>query len=186
VPSTHAIDIEQFVDLGSIDPIYFEGHYYLVPQPGGAKSYHLLRRALGDERIAGIGKVTLRTKERLAAVRIMDDALVLETMRWPDEIRKLDDDAISDETKPRSQEVEMARRLVDSMTADWHPEKYKDTYRKALLKLIERKGEGEQIEAPEQPERAEVKDLMEALRQSIEATKKARPTPRRKTKRKAS
>jgi len=172
VESSRAIDINQFVDVEEIDPIYFKKSYYLAPDEPGVKAYQLLREALGDDGKVGIAKVSFRDKEHLAAIRLRDDVLVLETMFWPDEIRAAEFEELEKRAKVRPQEVEMARSLIENLTEPWAPERYTDEYRQALIDIVEKKVAGEEIEIVEASEPEKVVDLMEALKQSVEATKK--------------
>jgi DNA end-binding protein Ku len=170
--SSRAVDIVQFVELEDIDPIYFKKSYYLIPEETGMKAYTLLRRALEEDGRVGIAKVSFRDKEHLAALRFKDRVLVLETMFWPDEIRAADFEELDKEVKIRPQELQMARSLIENLTEDFHPEEFRDEYRQALLDIVEKKVAGEEIEVVAPPEETKVVDLMEALKASVEATKK--------------
>jgi len=172
VESSRAIDIQQFVSLEDIDPVLFKKSYYLVPDQTGAKAYSLLREAMSEDGRVGIAKVSFRDKEHLSALRFKDDAFVLETMYWPDEIREADFGDADVNTKVRGQELEMARQLIDSLTAQWNPETYKDEYREQLMRVVEAKVNGEEIEVVETEPTAKVVDLMEALKASVAAAKK--------------
>jgi DNA end-binding protein Ku len=172
VESSRAIDIEQFVDISEIDPVYFKKSYYLAPEETGVKAYSLLREALREGGKVGIAKVSFRDKEHLAAIRLMDDVVVLDTMYWPDEIRPAEFEELDKDVKVRPQEVQMAESLIDNLTDDWDPTRYRDEYREALLEIVEKKVAGEEIEIVEAPEETKVVDLMEALKQSVESTKK--------------
>jgi DNA end-binding protein Ku len=186
VESSRAIDIAQFVDVAEIDPILFKKSYYLAPEETGVKAYHLLREALGENGKVGIAKVSFRDKEHLAAIRLREDVLVLETMFWPDEIRKPAFEELDKEVKIRPQEVQMARSLIDNLSDDWKPEEFSDEYREALLQIVEKKVAGEEIEVVEAAEPTKVADLMEALKASVEATKKEKePAKRAGTRKKA-
>jgi DNA end-binding protein Ku len=176
VESSRAIDIRQFVELDEIDPILFKKSYYLVPEETGAKAYALLRKALSEENKVGIAKVSFRDKEHLAALRFKDDVFVLETMYWPDEIREAEFDTLDAEEKVRSNEVDMAKSLIQNLTEPWKPEAYKDEYREALMDIVERKAAGQPIEAPAAAAPARVVDLMDALKASVEAAKKKTPS----------
>ena len=175
VESGRTIDIQQFVEIEEIDPILYKKSYYLVPDETGAKAYALLRRALEEESKVGIAKVSFRDKEHLAALRFKDDAFVLETMFWPDEIRAAEFDTIHEDGKIRDQEVEMAKALIENLSEPWNPEAFKDEYREALLEIVEKKAAGETIEAAPEAQPARVVDLMEALKASVEAVKKKGP-----------
>jgi DNA end-binding protein Ku len=172
VESSRAIDIVQFVDLEEIDPMLYKKSYYLVPEETGAKAYALLREALIQESKVGVAKVSFRDKEHLAALRFKDDAFVLETMYWPDEIRAVDFGGVDVEAKVRPQELEMAKTLIENLTSEWAPEQFTDEYREALLRIVEAKIAGEEIEVVEAEPTAKVVDLMEALKASVAAAKK--------------
>jgi len=183
VESSRAIDIVQFVDLDEIDPMLYKKSYYLVPEETGAKAYALLREALNTAGKVGVAKVSLRDKEHLAALRFRDDAFVLETMFWPDEIRQVDFGGIDVTAKVRSNELEMAQTLIENLTADWDPTEFKDEYRESLLRVVEAKINGEEIEVVEAEPAAKVVDLMEALKASVAAAKKqtkAEPAAKKK------
>jgi DNA end-binding protein Ku len=176
VELTHSVDICDFVSLDEIDPIYFRQAYYLAPQEGGQKPYRLFVRALDETGRVGIAKVVIRNKQHLACLRPHDGVLVLETMYYAEEVRppeELVGDAAAD-GDVREAEVEMAKSLVENLSAEFEPEKYDDTYRAELLELIRSKAEGQPLpEAQEEPE-GEVVDLMQALRESVERTQRAR------------
>lgn len=183
VESSRAIDIQQFVELEEIDPMQYKKSYYLVPEETGAKAYALLREALNRSGKVGIAKVSFRDKEHLAALRFRDEAFVLETMYWPDEIREADFGGVDVSAKVRPNELEMAQTLIDNLTADWDPAEFKDDYREALLRIVEAKINGEEIEIVEAEPAAKVVDLMEALKASVAAAKKepkAQPAPKKK------
>jgi DNA end-binding protein Ku len=172
VESSRAIDIQQFVELEEIDPMQYKKSYYLVPEETGAKAYALLREALNRSGKVGIAKVSFRDKEHLAALRFRDEAFVLETMYWPDEIREADFGGIDVSAKVRPNELEMAQTLIDNLTADWDPAEFKDDYREAMLRIVEAKINGEEIEVVEPEPTAKVVDLMDALKASVAAAKK--------------
>jgi DNA end-binding protein Ku len=187
VESSRTIDIDQFVDITEIDPIYFQKTYYLIPEEAGVKAYALLREALADNSKVGIAKVSFREKEHLATIRVSDHVIVLETMYWPDEIRKAAFEELDKQVKVRPQEVQMARSLIENLTGEWDPDQYGDEYRQALIELIEKKVAGEEIEYVAPPEEApKVVDLMEALRASVEATKKEKAAEKPASKKAAS
>jgi DNA end-binding protein Ku len=182
VESSRAIDIQRFVDLDDIDPVMFKKSYYLVPEETGAKAYSLLREAMSQDVRVGIAKVSFRDKEHLAALRFKDDAFVLETMYWPDEIREADFGGVDVREEVRGQELEMARQLIESLTGEWNPEEYTDEYREGLLQIVEAKLNGQEIEVVEAEPTAKVVDLMEALKASVAAAKKeAEPAPAKQT-----
>src|SRR5919197_45585 len=172
---THSIDICDFVALEEIDPVYYRKPYYLLPTEGAEKPYRLLVRALAETGKVGIAKVVIRNKQHLACLRTYDDYLLLETMYYPDEIRNpasLDGDIGA--ARLQKAEVEMAKSLVENLSEPFKPEKYTDAYRKELLDLIRAKAKGRKLPEPEAEEEDEVVDLMTALRESVERTKKQR------------
>ena len=180
VASSRAIEIVQFVDHEDIDPLYFQKSYYLVPEETGLKAYTLLRRAMAEDGRVAIAKLALREKEHLCTLRFKDDVFVLETMFWPDEIRATEFEVLDKDVKVRPQEVEMARSLIDNLTQEFHPEEFKDEYREALLRIVEKKIAGEEIEVLPEAAPTKVVDLMEALKASVEATKKKSAAPAKK------
>ncbi|HZC28622.1 MAG TPA: Ku protein [Gaiellaceae bacterium] len=171
---THSIDICDFVDIEEIDPIYYRKAYYLLPSQGAEKPYRLLVRALAETGKVGVAKVVIRNKQHLACLRPWQGTIVLETMYFADEIRK--PEAVDGKGELRKAELEMARSLVENLSADFKPEKYDDTYRKELLALLKEKARTGKISAPheEDEEPGEVVDLMAALRESVERTKQQR------------
>jgi DNA end-binding protein Ku len=167
------IDISDFVPYAEIDPIYFEKTYFLGPGNGGEKVYALLVKAMEDSELAAIGTFVMREKEHLGCLRIREGVLTLERMYFADEIRPVD------EIKPKREsvskrELEMAAQLIDRFAGTFEPEKYEDTYRKALLAIIRRKRKGEEVHVERRPREEEPVDLMEALRASIERHGKRR------------
>jgi DNA end-binding protein Ku len=187
---TRTIDIEDFVDLEQIDPIYYDHPYYLAPDTGAAKAYRLLVDAMEDSGKVAVARVVLRSKEHLVAIRPRDGALAMETMLFADEVipaESLEELAAADgDVQTSDRELAMANQLIDSLASDFDPEKYRDEYRERVLDLIERKAQGETIviEEPEaEPEK--VPDLMAALEASIAtakkpAKKKAAPAKKKK------
>ena len=173
---TRTIDIEEFVDLEQIDPIYYDHPYYLAPDKGAAKAYKLLLDAMAQADKVAIARVVIRSKENLVALRPHDGAITMETMLFPDEVIQpdaLEELASADgNTKTTKRELDMAKQLIESLSGDFDASQYRDEYRERVLELIERKAAGETItiEAPE-PERKEVPDLMAALEASIAASK---------------
>jgi DNA end-binding protein Ku len=191
--ATKTIDIDDFVELDDIDPIYYDRTYYLAPagsSQGAAKAYALLLKAMSDKGKVGIGTVVLRTKQYLAAIRpIEGKALAMSTMLFHDEVVPVSQVAGLPDRMPAVNERErkMATQLIDSLSTDWKPEKYKDTYRTELLDLIERKAEGKEIVVEEAAEEkdAKVVDLMAALEASLAANKKGTRATKRPAKRTA-
>jgi DNA end-binding protein Ku len=187
VASSRAIDIVQFVEFDEIDPVMFKKSYYLVPEETGAKAYSLLREAMKEDDRVGIAKVSFRDKEHIAALRFKDDAFVLETMFWPDEIREADFGGVDVDQDVRDNELTMARQLIDSLTSEWNPDEFSDAYRDALLEIVEAKLTGQEIEVVEAEPAAKVVDLMEALKASVAAAKKdAEPAPKKTAAKKTS
>ncbi|MCW2681023.1 MAG: Ku protein [Frankiales bacterium] len=174
--TSRAIDVLQFVPLDELDPIFFEKSYYLEPDKAGTKPYVLLRDALEQSGKVAIVKVALRNRESLAALRVRDGVFVLETMLWPDEVRKPDFGFLDEDVEVRPQELVMAGSLIDTLTGEFDPSEYKDGYREALQAVIEAKVEGREVVQPTeaQPTSGTVVDLMAALRASVEAAKKGR------------
>ncbi len=185
VASSRAIDIQQFVDIDEIDPMLFKKSYYLVPEETGAKAYALLREATKEDDRVGIAKVSFRDREHIAALRFKEDAFVLETMFWPDEIREADFGGVDVSADVRDQELTMARQLIDSLTSEWAPEQFHDAYRDALIQIVEAKLNGQEIEVVEPEPAAKVVDLMEALKASVAAAKKDASAPKAAGKKKA-
>jgi len=174
VNTTHTIEITDFVPADQIDPIYYQKTYYLEPEKVGGKPFALLREVLKDSKLIALAKVTLRQKEQLATLRVYGDTIALETMLYADEIRGVEDLEVPQDVEIGEKELTMAKSLVEMLKGDFEPEKYKDNYREALLELIERKAEGEEIKRPAPAAGARVTDLMEALRASIETARKER------------
>src|SRR5436190_22304536 len=164
---TRTIEIEDFVDLSDIDPIYFEKTYYLAPEDeaGAKKAYALLLKAMEDESKVAIGRFVMRTKEYLAAIRPMDGILALETMFFPDEIRQASEvENVPVRARAGERELKMAKQLIGSLATEWDPKRYHDEYRERVLKLIRDKAKGKEVVLPEGgPAETKVKDLMDAL-----------------------
>jgi DNA end-binding protein Ku len=175
--ATRSIEIEDFVDLDQIDPLYFERPYYLVPDKGGAKAYALLLEAMKESKKVGIARLVLRTKQYLAAIRPLGDALVLETLLYPDEVTLPDEieGLPRDDVEIQDRELKIARQLIESLSTEFEPERYRDEYREKVLELIEQKAEGKQIVTqPVTEEPTKVVDLMAALEASLAQAKQAK------------
>jgi DNA end-binding protein Ku len=173
---TRAIDVQDFVDIEEIDPMYFDSPYYLGPAEGAEKAYSLLAAAMESSGKAAISRFVFRNKEHLAAIRASDGVLTLTTMRFHDEVvppSELDDALPDEKPKVAKREQEMAEQLIDSLSTEFEPGAYKDEYREQLLALIEQKAEGKEIVAPEAeaPKATKAPDLMAALEESIAAVK---------------
>jgi DNA end-binding protein Ku len=168
--SSRTIEIEDFVDLDQIDPVYFDQPYYLAPDKTALKPYQLLVEAMTELRKVAIGRLVMRSKESLVAIRPLDGVLCVETMRFADEV--LPSSGIvpdgAERAEPTERELEMAKQLVDALATDFEPEKYHDTYREQLQNLIDRKAAGEEIVAnPAVEDAGKVLDLMAALEASL-------------------
>jgi DNA end-binding protein Ku len=173
---TKTIEIEDFVEISEIDPVFYDHPYYLAPGPGGAKPYRLLHEAMRETGKVAIARVVIRSKEQLVAVRPVGEALGMATMLFADEVlpaERIDELADVAEVKTTKRELDIAKQLIDSLAGHFQPEKYSDTYRADVLALIERKAQGEEIAV--QPAAEEVAapapDLMSALKASLEAVR---------------
>jgi DNA end-binding protein Ku len=180
--ATQTIDIVDFVDIDEISPLYFDKPYYLGPDKKGAKAYALLRETLRRTGKVGIAKVVIRTRQYLAAVVARGDVLTLELLRYAHELRDPSElDVPGGKAGVSDREIDMAERLVEGMIAAWEPEKYKDTYRQDLMKMIEKRVEAGQLESSPEPapkpkaDRGNVVDLMALLKQSVEQGGKTAP-----------
>src|SRR5207247_9618248 len=187
--ATQTVDIQDFVDLEEIDPMFFYKPYYLEPQKGGDKAYALLRDALKDTNKVAVAKVVIKKRQYLAGVKPEDGALVLELMHFADELADPEKLHVPKKMEVGKREMSMAKSLIGSMTSKWHPAKYKDEYREALMEVIEEKVEAGGKEIEEKPKKApkptkEI-DLVSVLQKSLEETgekKKATTKSRRKQK----
>jgi DNA end-binding protein Ku len=179
-----AIDILDFVKSDEIDDRYFETPYYLTPDKGGQHAYALLREALKQSGRTGIAKIIIREAQHLAAVEVIEDAIVLTLLRYADELADTGQLEFPRADKVRKAELDMAKMLIENLAAEWDPSKYTDDYRENLMKLIKArlKGEKPHLPAPETPATGQVVDLMERLRQSLESrstsTSRTSRTPR--------
>ncbi len=192
IEATQTIDIMDFVDLKQINPIFFNKPYYLEPQKGSARVYHLLREVLAQTGKIGVSKVVIRTRQHLAAIKPNGNLLALEVMHFADELIGADELNVPEPGTVSKRELEMARSLVEQMTTKWEPSRYTDEYRTALLDLIEKKVQSGGQESPTTAKPrsgGKVIDLMTALRRSLDeaAAKKpkksaAKPKPRPKRK----
>jgi DNA end-binding protein Ku len=173
---TKTIEIEDFVDLSQIDPVFYDHPYYLAPGAGGVKPYRLLLEAMRETNKVAVARVVIRSKEQLVALRPMGDALGMATMIFADEVLspdRLDEVREASEVKTTKRELDMAKQLVGSLASDFEPDRYRDTYRQEVLDLIERKAQGEEIvfQAPADDEPEPAPDLMSALKASLEAVR---------------
>ncbi len=175
-------DVEDFVQEGEVDPRYFEKPYYLIPQKGGERAYALLRDAMRSTSTLGVGTITLRKKQYLAAIKPLGDAMVLDLMRFADEVLDADEYRFP-EADYRPQELKMAEQLIENLTVEFEPEKYKDEYRANLEKIIAAKMKGKKVtlKESEEPEMTGVIDLMDRLKESLEGgAKKSSSTTKKK------
>jgi DNA end-binding protein Ku len=173
------IDISDFVPYDEIDPIYFDRTYFLGPQDGAEKVYALMREAMEDTGLAAIGKYVMRERQYLGCLRVRDGVIALEKMFFHDEIRPSKDIAPGKRKVPK-EELELATALIERFTGTFQPEKYEDTYRKALLAVVRAKQKGKTITAPEPEAEEEPADLLAALKASVDAAKKGRGSVRAK------
>ena len=172
--SNRTIEIIDFVSLEQIDPIYFEKSYFLGPQDNGLKSYHLLKQAMEKTGKIGLAKITIRSKESLAVVRVYQTGLILETIFYPDEVRSVGQvPGVDTEIKVDQKEIDMATQLIEQLTTEFEPEKYTNEYRSALMELIQSKVNGEEFTVPKETPKSNVVDLMAALQASIDQTRPA-------------
>jgi len=167
--NTHSIDIEDFVDLEQVDPIYYETAYYLAPERGAAKPYGLLVAAMQESGKAAIARFVMRTKQHLVIMRAMENAISMSTLYYADEVMALEDvPGIPKEAHPTKQELDMAVRLIESMSRDFKPEEYEDTFREKVVEMLEQKAKGKRISVPKHKETpAKVIDLVSALQASL-------------------
>jgi DNA end-binding protein Ku len=184
-----AVEIIDFIKMEEIDPIYFNRSYYMSPNESGLKAYGLLRKALIESKKVGIAKIAMRSKEQLAVLRVFENTLVMETIHYPDEVRKSADvPNVPLENEVSQKEIDTAIMLIDQLTTVFDPEKYTDEYRTQLMNLIESKRTGKELVTPKEKGRTtNVTDLMAALQASIDRTKPAsEKKPQAKRKRVAS
>jgi len=172
--ATQTVDIQDFVDIDEIDPMFFYKPYYLEPQKGGDKAYALLRDSLQESKKVGIAKVVIKTRQYLAGVKPEDGALVLELMHFAEELADPEKLHVPKKVEVGQREMNMATALIDSMSSKWSPEKYRDDYREALMGVIEKKVEAGGKEIKEKPKKVpkptKVIDLVEVLQKSLEKT----------------
>ena len=184
---TRGIEIEEFVDLADIDPVFFEHSYYMVPDKGGAKAYSLLLQAMRDSGKVALGRMVMRQKQYLVALRPAGRALAMSTLFYPDEVVSQDelDGLPGEDVQASDREVKMAQQLIDTLYAEFDPAKYHDEYRDTLLELIDEKATGKSVVSlpAKQPAPAKVTDLMAALQASIAAARKedAKPAPKKRS-----
>jgi len=180
LPTAHAIEITEFVERNEINGgLYFKSAYYMEPEEVGKKPYALLKQALEETKKVAVAKIAFRDREHLAALSPLDGHMLMNTLHWPDEIRALDGiRGIEGSTKISDRELQMAKTLIESLADSFDPDRYQDNYKEALMKVVQAKIDGEEtVAAPEVEAAPKVMDLMEALKASVEAAKKAKPEP---------
>jgi DNA end-binding protein Ku len=170
--TARTVEILQFCERDEVPDLYFDRAYYVEPEEAGRKPYGLFRTALERSGKVGIGKVAFRDREHLARISRLDEALVLETLHWPDEIRSTGELGLPGDLTFQKAEVDLALTLIDALTRRFDPEEYHDEYRDALLALIDEKQGRGAVERAAEPEPAKVVDLMEALKASVEAARR--------------
>ena len=178
--SSREISVEKFVPSDQIDPMWLEKSYYLEPDKAAAKPYALLREALKEADRVAVVTVSIRTRMTTAVLRVRDDVIVMQTMLWPDEVRKADFPGLgATEHAAKPNELKMAKLLVDTLAGDYDPDEYEDDYQKAVEALVQAKLEGGEVKAPEAPKKStgEVVDLLAALQRSVDAAKTSRGEP---------
>jgi DNA end-binding protein Ku len=176
LPSKHVIDLSAFVEEREIDPVFYERSYYLEPGERAQKPYALLLKALAEKKLSAVATITIRKKEQLCVLRPHEGAIMLETLYYPDEIR-MERGLHFDKVKVSDRELDMAFTLIDILRRPFDPSEYHDHYREALAELIEAKLEGKQVVKAPTARQTGVFDLADALKRSVEAAKKAKPTP---------
>lgn len=180
-----AVEIMDFLDMREIDPVYFNRSYYMSPNEGGVKAYGLLRKALIESEKVGLARIVMRSKEQLAVIRVYENTLLMETIHYPDEVRRASDvPNVPQDDEVSKKEIETAILLIDQLTTSFEPEKYTDEYRSNLMALIESKRTGKKLVTAKvkEPEN-NVTDLMAALQASIDRAKLAKkPKKAAKTK----
>jgi DNA end-binding protein Ku len=189
VASNQTVDIKEFVDLDDIDPMFFDQPYFLAPEKGGDKAYAILREALNRTKRVGIAKVVIKTREHLAAVKPMGDALVLELMHFADELADPTDLKLPPAKIAGQRELKMAESLIEQMVGTWEPRQYKDEYRQALIELIQQKIKSGGKKAPGQrpagARTTKIVDLVSVLQQSLEQAQGGKKKKDKKARRKA-
>ncbi len=171
VASKHTIEVTSFVNSHEVDPLYFDASYYLKPEETGRKPFKLLMTTLEEKKVAAVAKIAMRSKENLCLLRPGSGTVVLETLYYPDEIRKPEVEGL-DDIKVDSRELKMAESLVELLSEEFEPERYHDEYRQALMERIEAKVQGKELIDAPVAEQTRVIDLMDALKQSLENAKK--------------
>ena len=180
-----SVEIVDFVELSDIDPIYFNRSYFIGPNDQGTKPYMLLKQAMEESGRIGLAKITIRSKEHLAAVRVYDKGLILETMYFPDEVREIGNvPDIPEELEVSDKEKKLAKQLIEQLTTKFDPSQYKDERREAMMALIESKISGNEIKVVDEKPKKNVADLMDALQASLDTSPKAPPKKKKAAPRK--
>ncbi|MCA0172350.1 Ku protein [Bacillus sp. RAR_GA_16] len=180
-----SVEIVDFVELSDIDPIYFNRSYFIGPNDQGTKPYMLLKQAMEESGRIGLAKITIRSKEHLAAVRVYDKGLILETMYFPDEVRAFGNvPDIPEDLEVSDKEKKLAKQLIEQLTTKFDPSQYKDERREAIMALIESKISGNDIKVVEEKPKKNVADLMDALQASLDTSPKAPPKKKKAAPRK--
>lgn len=171
------IEVQKFVDLAAIDSIYFNTHYYLAPEEGGEKGYSLLHEVLALTNKVAIGRVVIHNKEHVVAVRPYQKGLVMTTLHYPNEVIDINKiEELERRVAVKGEELDLAKLLIDRMTGEFKPEEYADSYRQAVMQLIKQKAKGVEVQ-PAKPVEAETTvNIMKALQESVQATKKEKKT----------
>jgi DNA end-binding protein Ku len=189
-PSASTMEIQEFVKVAEVDPLYFDSSYYAVPDAPGRKPYRLLVQAMEEAGYAAVAKIAMHQREYTVLIRPRASGLTLHTMHYKDDVREVAEYGKDGEVQVTPQELDLARKLIDSLAAPFQPDKYRDEYQVRLQQLIEAKQKGEEVTVPEQPRLAPVIDLMEALQKSlalkkppVRAEAEAEPAKARKRKR---
>lgn len=176
-PSARTMEIQEFVRLADIDPLYFDTSYLAVPEEAGRKAYYLLVKTLEESARAAIAKVAMHQREYTVIIRPRANGLTLHTMYFQEEIRQVAEYGQTDQVEVKQQEIQLAKQLVESLAAEFDPKKYHDEYQQRLKALIEAKREGQEVAAAPQPQLAPVIDMMEALKKSLAAREAAPQKP---------
>ena len=172
-PSASTMEIQEFVNLADVDPLYLDASYYMVPEDAGRKAYQLLVKTMEESGRAAIAKLAMHQREYVVLVRPHDNGLTLHTMYFADEVRSLPEYGRQDEVKVKPEEIKLAKQLVESLAGDFDPKKYHDEYKEQLKALLDAKLRGQEVTVAAQPQLAPVIDMMEALKASLAA----RPAP---------
>lgn len=171
-PSTGSMEIEQFVKLNEVDPLYFDASYYAVPEDPGRKAYKLMVETMEKSGYAAVAKVAMHQREYIVIIRPRDGGLTLHTMYYPNEVREVPEYGKTGDVDVKPQEIQLAEQLVKSLSGAFEPQRYEDEYQKRLLELVEAKGEGRSLQPTPQGRKAPVVDLMQALQKSLAAVEK--------------